>query len=223
MGENLPTLQGNSDSVCLCLAPTRYLHRQESPSHPPPLPHTYSLETCHCHTFQWCHSPPPWEHQHKHPDAQPECGLSWGQTGAGRARYQSCAICPICATAPACVHRQRGGPRIRWVPRLDLGLDLVEVSTKHPTTPRVGVFLPRGRGRGEGGQESYNRLPISTPKPRWQKSQSTVYQPKPSGEALTGIQGAHPVLAFPLTCSFPLSVRCNLRNHRTRYISLSAK
>ena len=157
---NLPTLQGNSDSVRLCLAPPRCLHGQESASQPPPLLHTRSLETCHCHTFQWCHSPPPWEHQHKRPDAQPECG---GGQGAGRARHQSCAICPICATAPAWVHRQRRGPRIRWFPRLDLGLDLVEVSTKHPTTPRVGFFPSRGRGRGEGGSRELEQTPHFRP------------------------------------------------------------
>lgn len=51
----------------------------------------------------------------------------------------------------------------------------------------------------KGGQESQNGLPISTPD-QGDKNRSLA---KPSGEALLGVQGAHPVLAFPPTPLLP--------------------
>lgn len=120
-------------------------------SHPPPLPHTYPLRPATVTHFSGCFTQPSLGAPAQHPDAQPECGLSWGRQAQAGPGTSLAPICPICATAPACGPLTKKRPKNKVVSKVDLGLDLVEVSTKHPTTPRVGVFLPRGRGRGKVG------------------------------------------------------------------------
>lgn len=78
---------------------TRYLHRQESPSGPStPATHILLGDSAIVTHFSDVTAPSPWEHQHRHPDAQP--GV-WAELGADRRRQgQGTSLAPSVQYVP---------------------------------------------------------------------------------------------------------------------------